>query len=242
LIRANQLDAARLKAAARAESGLWLHAIPIPSLGTHLDGETLRIAVAQRVGALVCQPHPCRCGKKMDALGLHPLSCRVSAGRFPRHAALNDVVKRALQSAGLPSILEPAGLDRGDGKRPDGMTIFPYSNGRCLVWDATCVDTFASTNIINSAVNPSSAAEAAEGAKKQKYHVIGDNYHFEPLAFETTCVFGPSTLNLVNDLGRRLKAEMGDPRETLWLKQRLGMAILRGNALCVLASSKDRNV
>ena len=239
LIRANQLDAARLKAAARAESGLWLHAIPIPSLGTHLDGETLRIAVAHRVGAIVCQSHTCRCGKKIEALGLHPLSCRVSAGRFPRHAALNDVVKRSLQSAGLPSILEPTGLDRGDGKRPDGMTIFPYSKGRSLVWDATCVDTFASTNIINSAVNPSSAAETAEEAKRLKYRVLGDRYQFEPLAFETTCVFGPSTLTIINNLGRRLKAETGDPRETLWLKQRLGMAVLRGNALCVLASAKQ---
>ena len=175
----------------------------------------------------------------MDALGLHPLSCRVSAGRFPRHAALNDVVKRSLQRAGLPSILEPTGLDRDDGKRPDGMTIFPYSNGRSLVWDATCVDTFAPTNIINSAVNPSSAAEAAERGKRQKYRVLGDIYQFEPLAFETTCVFGPSTLNTVNDLGRRLKAETGEPRETLWLKQRLGLAILRGNAFCVLASSRE---
>ena len=30
---------------------------------------------------------------------------------FPRHSAINDVVKRALQKAGLPSVLEPPGLD-----------------------------------------------------------------------------------------------------------------------------------
>ena len=28
---------------------------------------------------------------------------------------MNDVVKRALQKAGLPSVLEPPGLDRGSG-------------------------------------------------------------------------------------------------------------------------------
>ena len=234
---ANQVDAARLAAAARHESGLWLHAIPIPSLGTHLDAETIRIAVAQRVGAPVCEPHRCRCGSNMDALGHHALSCRVSAGRFPRHSAINDVVKRALHGAGLPSILEPVGLDRGDGKRPDGMTIFPYANGRSLVWDATCVDTFAPTNIIRSALEPSSAAEGAEEAKRRKYRALAERHRFEPFAFETTCVFGPSTISIVNDLGRRLKAETGEPRETLWLKQRLGMAVLRGNAACVLASS-----
>ena len=67
--------------------------------GTLLDSETFRISVALRVGAEVCQPHTCRCRKTMDALGLHGLSCKYSAGRHPRHAALNECVRRALQSA-----------------------------------------------------------------------------------------------------------------------------------------------
>ena len=83
----------------------------------------------------------------MDERGLHGLACKYSAGRHPRHAALNDVVKRALQRAGLPSVLEPPGLDRGDGSRPDAITVFPFSKGRSLVWDCTCVDTFAETHL-----------------------------------------------------------------------------------------------
>ena len=109
---ADQVSRARLLAASQKESGLWLHAIPVPSLGTQLDPETLRIAVALRIGAKVCEPHKCRCGGQMDALGLHGLSCRYSAGRHPRHAALNDAVQRALQKVGLPSLLEPVGFDR----------------------------------------------------------------------------------------------------------------------------------
>ena len=58
-------------AAGCRESGLWLNAIPSPALGTLLDSETFHISVALKVGAEVCQPHPCRCGKKMDALGMH---------------------------------------------------------------------------------------------------------------------------------------------------------------------------
>ena len=42
-------------------------------------------------------------------------------------ANLNDVVKRALAVAGMPSWLEPLGLDRGDAKRPDGLTVFPFA-------------------------------------------------------------------------------------------------------------------
>ena len=38
--------------------------------------------------------------------------------------------KRALQKAGLPSVLEPPGLDSGDGLSPDGITVFLFSGGR----------------------------------------------------------------------------------------------------------------
>ena len=71
----------------------------------------------------------------MDSKGLHGLSCKYSAGRFPRHSAMNDVVKRA----GLPSVLELPGLDRGNGSRPDGITVFPFNGCRSLVWDCKCV-------------------------------------------------------------------------------------------------------
>ena len=68
--------------------------------------------------------------------GLYYL-CRFNAGHHFRHA------NRALSSTNVPSRLEPIGLDRADGKRPDGITMVPWSSGRLLVWDATCVDTIA---------------------------------------------------------------------------------------------------
>ena len=104
--------------------------MPVSSLGTLLDPESFRVVYALRVGADVCIPHSCRCRGRMDSRGLYGLSCKYSAGRFPRHSALNDVIKRALQKAGLSSVLEPPGLDRGDGSRPDGITVFPFSGGR----------------------------------------------------------------------------------------------------------------
>ena len=79
----------------------------------------------------------------MDTLGTHGLSCHFSAGRLFRHAM---ILHRALSSANVPSRLEPTGLDRADGKHPNGITMVPWSNGRLLVWDATCVDTFATSH------------------------------------------------------------------------------------------------
>ena len=147
LLEADQVSKARLMATAQKESGAWLNALQVSSLGTLLDPESFRVAIGLRVGADVCIPHSCRCGGRMDSRGLHGLSCKYSAGRFPRHSAMNDVIKRALQKAGLPSVLEPPGLDRGEGSHVDGITVFPFSGDRSLVWDCMCVDTFAGAHL-----------------------------------------------------------------------------------------------
>ena len=89
--------------------------------------------------------------------------------RAHRHSALNDVVRRGLSAAGIPSMLEPSGHDRGDGKRPDGITVYPYSRSRCLIWDTTCVNTFASSKLIRAALATGSVADAAEVSKIAKY-------------------------------------------------------------------------
>ena len=141
LLDTNQFDRARILGAATPESGAWLRALPAAILGTHLDNETVRVAVALRIGADVCSGvHACRCGSPADVKGYHALTCKFSAGRLPRHTALNDIVRRALLFAGLPAQLEPYGVDRGDGERPGGMSILPFSQGRCLVWDSNCVN------------------------------------------------------------------------------------------------------
>ena len=110
---------ARILTAAQGHSGDWITAYPIAQVVTRLDDETLPISVALRVGLNVCLAHQCRCGATVQSDGLHPLSCRFSAGRFPRHSAINNIIKRSLDTADLHSILEPVGLDRGDGRRPD---------------------------------------------------------------------------------------------------------------------------
>ena len=232
----NQLHRARLLAAKEPHSGAWLKAVPLAKLGLHLDDGTVRVAVALRLGAPICKPHSCRCGRRVDRLGHHGLSCRYSAGRLPRHTNLNDVVKRALTAAGIPAWLEPVGLDRGDSRRPDGVTVFPYSQGKCLVWDATCVDTYSASSLINASITPGSAAVAAEERKCSKYASLVDRYQFEPVAIETTGVVGVSTKAFLQRLGKRMTAQSGDRRETSWLFERLSLAVVRGNSASILAT------
>ena len=138
---------ARLLAAATSESSSWLNSVPALSLGLHMD-DVVRIAVGLRLGAPLCRPHACQlCGVPVDEQATHGLSCISSVGRQSRHAAINDVVKKALLSTQIPSMLEPTGLSRSDGKRPDGVTIAPWKSGRMLVWDVSCTDTFAMSHL-----------------------------------------------------------------------------------------------
>ena len=191
-----------------------------------------------RLGIRLCNPHDCRCGATVDEFGLHPLSCRLSAGRFPRHAALNDAVRRALDSAGFPSTLEPSGLDRGDGKRPDGITLFPFTKGKCLIWDATCTDTFSTTNLVPSSIAPGSAATNAEDKKIAKYAPLCDRFHFIPIAVETSGVLGPETLSFLRKLGLLCVERTNNPRENTFLFQRISIAIVRGNSHAILSAGR----
>ena len=171
---ADQVSRARLPATAQKKSGAWLNALPVSSLGTRLDFESFRVAIAPRVGADVCIPNSCLLAGRMDSCGLHDLSCKYSAGCFPSHLAINDVVERALQKAGLPSVIEPPGLDRGDESRPDGITVFPLSGGRSLVWDFTCDDTFAGVHLNRSAMEAGTAANRAEERKLRKHAALAE--------------------------------------------------------------------
>ena len=165
----DELAQARLLASQRKESGEWLHAPPMSAIGLRMDDEVLRVAVGLRLGVALCRPHKChQCGAEVDHLGLHGLSCRRSQGRHPRHAAVNDLLKRLLASAKIPSLLEPTGIARSDGRRPDGISVMPWRNGRTLVWDATCPDTFAPSHVALAAREAGLVASQAEKAKTQK--------------------------------------------------------------------------
>jgi hypothetical protein len=232
----DQKSTARLLGASTKESGKWLQVLPCPSLGTLLDRESLRIAVALRLGAPMCRPHKCRCGVEVDSLGHHGLSCRFSAGRLPRHSALNDTICRALLSAGVPSLREPVGVSRDDGKRPDGLTMIPWHSGKCLAWDATCVDPLAPTHLPYSSTTAAAAANKAEAKKVNKYRALRDNFLFVPLGFETIGAFGDSSLAFTAELGRRIRLNTGETRATEFLRQKISVDIQRGNAASILSS------
>ena len=173
----------------------------------------------------------------VDEFGRHALSCRQSEGRHQRHAALNDILKRALTSAHIPSRLEPSGLMRSDGRRPDRVTLTPWKSGCLLVWDATCPDTFAPSYRVQAThQGPGKVAAAAEEKKEEKYRCLPPGHYFSPVAIETMGAVGPKSMALLRDVGRRIAEETGEVRARDFLFQWLSVAVQRGNCASVLGT------
>jgi hypothetical protein len=222
----------RLLAAAAPHSGDWLHALPISACGLRLNDEAVRVAIGLRLGSNLCEQHICPCGSFVDCRGAHGLSCKLTSGRIARHSYINDLVYRALVKAGFPSSKEPSGLSRSDGKRPDGLTLVPWSAGKNALWDVTIVNTLAASYLSSTSVTACSAAEIASKRKEAKYASFSISHKFVPLAFETMGAIGSKATTFLRELGRRLSSTTGDTRETTFLFQRLSVAIQRFNAVC----------
>jgi len=232
----NAQATARLLALQQPNAGDWLHALPSPQLGTLLDNESFRVICALRLGGSVCQPHRCSCGEEVCANGYHGLKCKFSRGRRSRHEAVNDILSRALRTAEVPNVREPPGCSRQDGKKPDGLTLVPWKRGRSLVWDFTCADTLCPTHVLQTVRHPGAAARSAEAGKKRKYAFLEDRFFFVPVAVETLGAYGSEAVTFIDALGERLKTVSGDARAAFFLKQRISLAVQRGNAAAILGT------
>ena len=66
------------------------------------------------------------------------------------------------------SFVEPSGLDRQDGKRPDGLTLIPWHDVRSLVWDITVVSPLAVSYVDRAATDAGTVADMAATRKTRE--------------------------------------------------------------------------
>ena len=231
-------DLARLNAIQAPHASDWLFALPLAAQGLRLNDEEMRVAVGLRLGAVICAPHACACGTMVSARGSHGLACSLGFGRQARHSTINDIVLRSLIRAGIPSIREPVGLTRLDGKRPDGQTLIPWKSGRSLIWDVTIIDTFAPSYLAETSAAAGGAAEIAATRKQSKYAELQTRYCFTPIAIETMGPMDHEGLAFILELGRRLTRTTEDLQETFFLFQKISVTIQRFNAIACLGSMR----
>ncbi len=61
-----------------------------------------------------------------------------------------------------------------------------------------------------------------------------EDHVFEPISVDTLCMWGPSSLRFLKELGSKLNKVLHDPRSGYWLRQRLSVCVARGNSASIL--------
>lgn len=232
------VDRARLLASSSIELSKWLQVVPSLKMGLLLDNVSARIAVGLRLRNKVCETHNCICGALVYENGHHGLSCNKSYGRYRGHTDINKLFSMAFKTARLPNMLEPPGLSRRNGKRPDAITLTPWSRGKYLIWDVTVV---VPTYLSLTSSFCGSAADLAERHKHNDYIDLKQKFIFTPLAFEYFGVMGPETKEFKKVLGKIMSRESGEPRSLDILHQRISIVIQLVNAYNVLNTFAEQS-
>ena len=132
--------------------------------------------------------------------------------------------------------MEPTSLSRSDGKRPDDLTLVPWSAGKSITWDVTVVDTLPASYIQTISKTAGGAAEIAVTRKEDKSAALSINYDLIVISLETLDPLSNKTYTFLRELGRRRTIATEDPRETSFLFQRISVAVQRFNAIRICDS------
>ena len=160
---------------------------------------------------------------------------QTGASRSIRHHELNKIIYRALTRASTLSVLEPPGLSRTDGKRPDGLTLIPWQRRKSVTRDVTVTDTVFDSYLILTSAKAGGAAENTAIRKEDKYVDLQKTYTFVPLAFETLEPINVKGVEFLQELGRRLAAISDDNRQTSFLFQRISITCCSRSTLSPFA-------
>ena len=138
-------------------------------------------------------------------------------------------------NAKIPSYFKPSGLSCSH-RRPDLMSVVPWTSGKLLVRDATCSDAYAPSNIGVAVTGAGAVTEKSEQHKISKYSRLDWTYMFIPLAVETSGVFGPQSLQFIKNLGRCLKTATGEANSKQCCLQKILVAIQRRDTSSVFGT------
>ena len=114
--------------------------------------------------------------------------------------------------------------------------MYPWKCGKCLLWDFTCGDTLAPSHLQQSSKEPGKVASEAETHKIKHYENLNPSYHFTPICIETLGAWGDLVLAFIKEVGKSIIGQSGGKRSTSYLFQSIGMAVQRGNAICLFGT------
>ena len=104
------------------------------------------------------------------------------------------------------------------------------------MWDFTCTDTLAPSNLATSVRGAGKLADSSEAHKRRKYSSLTATFQFSPVCVETLGAWGSSAKELIRRIGSRVMERTGDSRATQFLIQRISIDVQRGNVASVMAT------
>ena len=126
---------------------------------------------------------------------------------------------------------------------PMGPLLDLWNGGRYFVWDFICPDTLAPSHLSHSSMAAGSAAVLAETNKRTKYAALSEStYIFAPVAIRDSRGMGTSCSVSLRRGGGRIATLTGDIRAGAFLRQRLNIAVQRGNAAAVVGTHPHESV
>ena len=130
--------------------------------------------------------------------------------------------KRSLYTAGLHSIHSSfhsrTGRPRsGRRQKTRWSDIFSLQRwqGNGLGWNFT--DSFSTSNLCSTILNPGSASSAAKDLKRRKYSQLVADFELVPVAVETSGIIGSAGCSLLTYIGRRISKATNHSRHVLHL-------------------------
>ena len=122
------------------------------------------------------------------------------------------------------------------GPMADVLTVcLPFLGQGQEYWDTTCPDTMAPSY---TAFATREAGVVAKEAESARYSHLERSHYFVPIAVETFGAFCSEARSFLRDLGHRIVSSTQDPLSYLHLKQRISVAVQRGNLVSVRGFSR----
>jgi len=153
-----------------------LNVISWSSVGTRLDGTSMRIAVSLCLGVSV-------------ALWSTALVFRASLVASPL-VVINNTTPSTSSSELWRQPMSRQCWSQTHGPKTMENVLLPWANGRCMVWDFTCPHALATSHLNRSVLFAGAAVNEAESRKVMKYRSPLALYSFVPVTVESLGTLG----------------------------------------------------
>ena len=108
----------------------------------------------------------------------------------------------------MPASKEPSGLLRDNDRRPDGISLIPWSQEKVICWNVAVVDNLAASDINMTTASQRGADEFAVCCIADKYSKVRTTLIFQYISINCLGAFRQSAVDFLSVVGSRLAIQI----------------------------------